>query len=118
MDEVYWKPRGDHVGHDRVAVRSMPEYDVITVGGGLGGSALAKTLAESGARVLVLERDLRFRDRVRGECLLPWGIPDARALGLEAALVAHGACVVPGWTVYRGPEPQLRDLPTTTPSHS
>ena len=28
------------------------DYDVITVGGGLGGSALAKVLAERGARVL------------------------------------------------------------------
>ena len=28
-------------------------YDLITIGGGLGGSALAKTMAEQGARVLV-----------------------------------------------------------------
>ena len=32
-------------------------YDIITVGGGLGGAALAKAMAEHGARVLVLERE-------------------------------------------------------------
>ena len=30
-------------------------YDIITVGGGLGGSSLAKVMAEHGARVLVLD---------------------------------------------------------------
>ena len=32
-------------------------YDIITIGGGLGGSTLAKAMAEHGARVLVLERE-------------------------------------------------------------
>ncbi len=31
-------------------------YDIITVGGGIGGSTLAKAMAEHGARALVLER--------------------------------------------------------------
>jgi len=33
------------------------DYDVIAVGGGLGGAALAKVLAENGKRVLVVERE-------------------------------------------------------------
>ena len=33
-------------------------YDIITVGGGLGGSSLAKVMAEHGARVLVLDLTL------------------------------------------------------------
>ncbi len=49
-------------------------YDMITVGGGLAGSALAKNLAERGYRVLVLERETRFKDRVRGEQMHPWGV--------------------------------------------
>jgi flavin-dependent dehydrogenase len=57
-------------------------YDLIIVGGGLAGSALAKGLAETGARVLVLERERQFRDRVRGEGMHPWGVPEVRALGL------------------------------------
>ena len=44
-------------------------YDIITVGGGLGGSSLARVMADHGARVLVLERETRFRDRVRGEAI-------------------------------------------------
>jgi len=32
-------------------------YDIITVGGGIGASALAKVMAERGAEVLVLEKN-------------------------------------------------------------
>ena len=61
-------------------------YDIITVGGGLGGSALAKTMAEHGARVLVLERETQFKDRVRGEVMVSWGVAETQALGLYALL--------------------------------
>ena len=57
-------------------------YDIITVGGGLGGAALAKAMAEHGARVLVLEREKQFKDRVRGENIAPWGVAETQALGL------------------------------------
>ncbi len=59
----------------------MPDYDVITVGGGLGGSALAKVLAEKGLRVLVTEREVEFKDRIRGETMAPWGVAEAQKLG-------------------------------------
>jgi flavin-dependent dehydrogenase len=49
-------------------------YDVITVGGGLGGAALAKVIAEHGKRVLVVEREAQFKDRIRGEWIAPWGV--------------------------------------------
>ena len=39
----------------------MADYDLITVGGGLAGSALAKVMADAGARVLVLEQERTFR---------------------------------------------------------
>ena len=52
-------------------------YDIITVGGGLGGASLAKAMAEHGAKVLVLERETQFKDRVRGEGMMPWGVADA-----------------------------------------
>lgn len=61
-------------------------YDVIAVGGGIGGSVLARTLAEEGVRVLVLERTRDFSDRVRGEVLVPWGCREAQKLGLYETL--------------------------------
>jgi flavin-dependent dehydrogenase len=42
-------------------------YDIIIVGGGLGGASLAKAMAEHGAKVLVLERERQFKARVLGE---------------------------------------------------
>jgi 2-polyprenyl-6-methoxyphenol hydroxylase-like FAD-dependent oxidoreductase len=59
------------------------DYDVVTVRCGLGGAAFAKVLAEAGLRVLVLERTSEFKDRVRGEVLVPWGRFEAQKLGLE-----------------------------------
>ena len=61
-------------------------YDIVTVGGGLGGCALAKVMAEAGARVLVVERETQFRDRVRGEYIEQWGVAEARKLGIYEML--------------------------------
>ncbi len=65
-------------------------YDIITIGGGLGGAALAKVMAESGARVLVLESETRFRDRVRGEVMVSWGVAEANELGVSETFRAAG----------------------------
>ena len=48
-------------------------YDLIIIGGGLGGSTLAYALSTAGFKVLVLERTRQFKDRVRGEQLQPLG---------------------------------------------
>src|SRR5215469_4467727 len=66
-------------------------YDIAIVGGGLAGSALAKSMAESRFRVIVLEREKEFRDRVRGEQMACWGVAEARELGIYEHLV-NGAC--------------------------
>jgi len=39
-------------------------------------------MAAGGARVLVLERDQQFSDRIRGEAMQPWGVAEARKLGV------------------------------------
>jgi len=65
-------------------------YEVITVGGGLAGSTLATALARAGRKVLILERETQFKDRVRGENMVPWGVAAARRLGLVDDLVAAG----------------------------
>src|SRR3954471_14555437 len=66
--------------------RHLMEHDLIIIGGGLAGAVLAKALAEAGADVLVLERETQFKDRVRGEAMLCWGVAEARTLGIDALL--------------------------------
>jgi 2-polyprenyl-6-methoxyphenol hydroxylase-like FAD-dependent oxidoreductase len=93
------------------------DVDVITVGGGLGGSTLAATLARGGRRVLVLEREKAFRDRVRGENMLPWGAAAARRLGVLDDLVTAGGHRAPFFNVYfMGAQTEHRPFPATTPS--
>jgi 2-polyprenyl-6-methoxyphenol hydroxylase-like FAD-dependent oxidoreductase len=91
----------------------MPtDYDLVIVGGGLAGSSLGMALAGTGARVLIIEREAQFRDRVRGEGMQPWGAAEARALGLHQLLIADCAHETQWWTM---PE-ENRDLIETTPS--
>ena len=93
------------------------DYDIIIVGGGLAGSALAKGMAERGARVLVLEREAEFRDRVRGEAIMPWGVPELRALGLYDTVLNAGGHPLAFWDGYQdGSRSGHRDLARTTPS--
>src|SRR5215218_445398 len=49
-------------------------FDVVVVGGGVAGSSLGAALARAGLEVLVVEREARFRDRVRGDSLFGWGV--------------------------------------------
>jgi 2-polyprenyl-6-methoxyphenol hydroxylase-like FAD-dependent oxidoreductase len=66
------------------------EFDVVVVGAGIAGSALACQVALAGIRVLVLERQMAYRDRVRGEVMMPWGVVEAQRLGLEQVLLDAG----------------------------
>ncbi len=65
-------------------------YDLIIVGGGIGGSALATVMARSGRSVLVLEKTEVFEDQVRGEWIAPWGVVETRRVGLYDLLMAAG----------------------------
>ncbi|MBI1249902.1 MAG: NAD(P)-binding protein [Alphaproteobacteria bacterium] len=65
-------------------------YDLAIVGGGIGGSALAITMARAGARVLLLEKSTAYEDRVRGEWIAPWGVTEVKQLGLYDLLRAAG----------------------------
>lgn len=91
------------------------KYDLVLAGGGIAGSALAIAMAGRGARVLVLERETRFRDRVRGEGMAPWGVAEVEALGIDAILRSAGGHTVPYWDAYMGPGMQRRDMQATTP---
>jgi menaquinone-9 beta-reductase len=91
-------------------------YDAIVVGGGLAGSTTAAELARDGLSVLVLEREMQFKDRVRGENMLPWGVAAARRLGLMETLSGAGGHVTPWLNTYgMGQLMERRDLRITTP---
>jgi 2-polyprenyl-6-methoxyphenol hydroxylase-like FAD-dependent oxidoreductase len=94
-------------------------YDLITIGGGLAGSTLAGAMAERGFRVLVLERDTHFKDRIRGEGLLPWGVEEARKLGIYDLLRSTCGHEVNSVTASIGPlSMPPRNLRETTPQHA
>lgn len=93
-------------------------YDLIIVGGGIAGASLAQRMAKSGARVLVLEQETEFRDRIRGECLVPWGVGEARQLGVAEVLrpCANELRFVD--LVINGHHAIKRDFVVTTPQAS
>jgi 2-polyprenyl-6-methoxyphenol hydroxylase-like FAD-dependent oxidoreductase len=68
----------------------MAAYDLIIVGGGIGGSALATVLARAGRSVLLLEQSEAYEDRVRGEWIAPWGVAEVQRLGLYDLLRGAG----------------------------
>jgi menaquinone-9 beta-reductase len=101
------------------SLMAAPAYDLVTVGGGLGGSALAFAMARRGRRVLVIEREVRFADRVRGEALAPWGVAELRALALEDQVRNAAAHDLPWFDLYYlGAMIQHRNVVETTPQAS
>lgn len=76
------------------------ETDVAVVGGGVAGASLAAVLAQAGLRVAIVEREARFRDRVRGESIHPWGVLEAARLGLLPVLQEAGGRELPLWQRY------------------
>ncbi|MFO1013881.1 MAG: NAD(P)/FAD-dependent oxidoreductase [Caulobacteraceae bacterium] len=68
----------------------MSQHDLIIIGGGIAGSALACVMAEAGKDVLVLEPQTAYVDRVRGEWIAPWGVAETQRVGLYDTLRAAG----------------------------
>ncbi|KAL8125040.1 hypothetical protein AgCh_012641 [Apium graveolens] len=83
-------PRGHGIG-----------ADVIIVGAGVAGAALAHTLAKDGRRVHVIERDLSEPDRIVGELLQPGGYLKLIELGLEDCLEDIDAQRVVGYALFK-----------------
>lgn len=83
------------------------DYDLIVVGGGIGGSALSIAMARAGARVLLLEASDAYEDRVRGEWIAPWGVKEVKRLGLYDLLMGAGGHHIATHVTYdetRSPE--------------
>jgi 2-polyprenyl-6-methoxyphenol hydroxylase-like FAD-dependent oxidoreductase len=93
-------------------------YDLIIVGGGLGGAALALAMRKAGASVLVVERERAFRDRIRGEGMTSWGVAEARELGIEPILLGARGMELPAWTTLFGGALRRRELVPTTPQRA
>ena len=75
------------------------EADVVVVGAGILGSALAITFARQGRSVILLERSLKEPDRIVGELLQPGGVEALRKLGLTECLEEIDAIKVKGYEV-------------------
>ncbi|OAY35639.1 squalene epoxidase 3 isoform X1 [Manihot esculenta] len=75
--------------------------DVIIVGAGVAGTALACTLGKDGRRVQVIERDLTEPDRIVGELLQPGGYLKLIELGLEDCVEEIDAQRVLGYALFK-----------------
>jgi squalene monooxygenase len=81
----------------------MPHYDVLIVGAGIAGPALAHGLSTlpraKKPRIALLERSLAEPDRIVGELLQPGGVIALRKLGLEGCLDGFDAIPTRGYCV-------------------
>jgi squalene monooxygenase len=75
------------------------DADVVIVGAGILGSALAVAFADQGRSVILLERSLKEPDRIVGELLQPGGVEALKKLGLEHCLDDIDAIKVKGYDV-------------------
>jgi flavin-dependent dehydrogenase len=82
-----------HDGHRPVVSRAIGVFDVLVVGGGPAGSAVAITVARRGLSVLMIERS-RFDAPRIGEHLTPGAQPAIRVLGAARDLASgsHAPC--------------------------
>ncbi|BAT86953.1 hypothetical protein VIGAN_05028600 [Vigna angularis var. angularis] len=81
--------------------RISPTSDIVIVGAGVAGSALAYTLAKEGRRVHVIERDLTEPDRIVGELLQPGGYLKLIELDLQDCVGEIDAQQVFGYALYK-----------------
>ncbi len=79
------------------------DYDVLIVGAGIAGSAMAANLAKLGKRIVVVERDLSERDVIIGELLQPGGVIKLQEMGFTNFLEGIDAQEVYGYDIiYEG----------------
>jgi squalene monooxygenase len=95
------------------AENDAPRYDVIVVGGGLSGCAMASALAHSDGRrrILVLEARAGKNPRFNGELIHPHGVDVLDERGFLAPLLDAGGAKVRGFAVVQGKDKPITKLP-------
>uniref|UniRef100_A0A8C2QG82 Squalene monooxygenase n=1 Tax=Cricetulus griseus TaxID=10029 RepID=A0A8C2QG82_CRIGR len=83
-----------------VTASSLNDPEVIIVGSGVLGSALATVLSRDGRKVTVIERDLKEPDRIVGELLQPGGYRVLKELGLGDTVEGFNAHLIHGYIVH------------------
>ncbi|XP_057590933.1 squalene monooxygenase [Hippopotamus amphibius kiboko] len=81
-------------------ISSQNDPEVIIVGSGVLGSALASVLSRDGRKVTVIERDLKEPDRIVGEFLQPGGYHVLKDLGLEDTVEGIDSQLVNGYIIH------------------
>lgn len=94
------RSRNNKIAEEKEVRRRLHhDADVVVVGAGILGSALAVAFADQGRSVLLLEKSLKEPDRIVGELLQPGGVEALRKLGLRDCLEGIDAVTVKGYTV-------------------
>lgn len=88
------------------------EADVVVVGAGIFGCAIAYALANQGRSVILLERWMHEPDRIVGELLQPGGIASLKKLGLGHCLDGIDSILCHGYTVIYHGKPAVINYPT------
>lgn len=108
--EPYEAPTGRLQSCDP-SIAAGKKFDIVIIGAGIVGCALAYGLGQSGRRVLLLERDLSVPDRIVGELLQPAGCIALAKLGMLDCLDRIDSRVCRGYQVYWG----AKDVPIPYP---
>ena len=103
-----------HFADDRETRRiEHHEAEVLIVGAGIIGSALAVALGKQGRSVILLEKNLSEPHRIVGELLQPGGVAALEQLGLRHCLEGIDAIPVQGYEIiYHGESVLVDDLRT------
>ncbi|PNS15243.1 hypothetical protein CAC42_8244 [Sphaceloma murrayae] len=104
-------PSSPTLAHDENEERRRihHEGDVVVVGAGVFGCAVAVALAQQGRSVILLEKSLKQPDRIVGELLQPGGCAALEKLGMRECLDDIDAIPVAGYDViYYGEQVQIQ----------
>src|SRR5690606_6141161 len=63
-------------------------------------TAAAAYLSANGLSVVLLEKQERYTDIVRGEWFAPWGMQEAQRLGVDEAIAFGGGWEIREWTQW------------------